>query len=73
MKNIENKTIFEIRVRDHQTGEITLEFVTKEQICEGLEGKDMNLEDIGLALLNDLRKSLGMAAVAPNDEGKQLH
>lgn len=64
---------FQIRVRDEFTGEVSAEMLTKDQICEGLEGKDMNLEDIGLALLNDLRAGKGLESVIPIENERCFH
>ncbi len=64
---------YKIRVRDEHTGDVSVEMLTKDQICEGLYGKDMNLEDIGLALLNDLRAGQGLESVAPMEEKRRFH
>jgi hypothetical protein len=59
---------YKIRVRHADTGEVSTMWVTKDQICEGLDDKDMKLEDIGLALLNDLRTTKGLVAVSPLED-----
>ncbi|OFZ30052.1 MAG: hypothetical protein A2622_09355 [Bdellovibrionales bacterium RIFCSPHIGHO2_01_FULL_40_29] len=56
---------FKVRARNIITGKVTEEMVTKQQIAEGLDGKDLNIEDIGIALLNDLRQQMGLELIEP--------
>ena len=66
MKNGATEQLFEIRIRCEITGKIAKALLTKREISEGIDGYDMNLEDIGLALLNDLRLQMDLEPIQPS-------